>query len=1269
MDRRDDGSSPERQGPGRFARGPAPPPPAGPGSDKPPRSADQRAGFVRQLQAFRQRLLSTDARSPTIFLGKCSRSRHLDISSVRASATSLLSKCSTPQATIPLVLDREESAEAAALRAALVPLQRTVLSCAEDTGVEALHVGACWIEGLLEPEVYVRAPLILLPCALRQQSGGRNAGWHLAFESDGVLLNSALLALIKICRRYELPTDFEERLTELCAATKEETEATTAVLGALAELRFPATGPLLPPRPLTALTKRVALTRPDLHSLRLVPYTVLGLFEVSSTTLHADLGTMVERAIAGETDQGIVDNLLDTPADDPSTNEANLAAPVALDDVPDARLNLVVPSDPSQEAVILRAERADCVVVRGPPGTGKSQVIVNLVANALSRNQRVAVVCQKRVALDVVRDRMATVGLGDAAFLVHDPQADLKALYRQIATRMDASGAEPPREAELVTRLATDIDGGVRELRDLIGALAAPAHGIPVSALYARATPQLRPVLGVPESLTNLTFDQLPHALRAIRDAQPTQRLYDAPTSPAHLRRSWADLDLTLADALRRALHALVATTEGTPAAVLISDTPARDRLALAARRHEELKGAWYRIFLPSWHSAVGSVRSAREQMGSHDIPAWPTVLAAGAALQTAIEGLRPFMEDAWLADANALVGDPAALGRHVRLLQEFVEANLGRIQEYDRAVSPALRVFLRQCAERLGYDCDWSERTRAEVLNRWIGEAEHRAPQLRGDPLGRYEKLRATLDAKLLEKRGALQRDLPRYLRHASGPFVAPNAPRSEVRAAQTRWNKLRHEVGKQRQLWSLRKLVREFDGELRALTRCWLCLPEVVSDVFPLDKGYFDLVIFDEASQLAVERALPVLYRGKRVVIAGDEKQMPPSNWFSRKNDDGAAEDDDGDQHEALRAESLLEAAKRIYGFSYLEWHYRSEHQELIDFSNHAFYDGKLHVAANISCEAAEPPIRWVPVKGQWAERRNLREAQVAVDILQQELIDSEHAHRSVGIITMNQPQEEAVQEEIKRRRETDPLFAQLLLMAEQHPNQDERPVIKNIENVQGDERDVIIFSIGYAEGPDGVFRRQFGALSAAGGENRLNVAVTRAKKRVHVVCSFDPHELAVDDVKNIGPARFQQYLRYAKAVSERDTATLSKVREELGAGTANTEARSDVRFDSPFEEDVYNRLRDRGYELRTQWGFSGYRIDIAVVDPRNPGRFCLGVECDGAAFHSGRSVRERDIARQRFLERRGWRIARIWSRSWWQDPTGEIARVCALLPPTGA
>ena len=282
--------------------------------------------------------------------------------------------------------------------------------------------------------------------------------------------------------------------------------------------------------------------------------------------------------------------------------------------------------------------------------------------------------------------------------------------------------------------------------------------------------------------------------------------------------------------------------------------------------------------------------------------------------------------------------------------------------------------------------------------------------------------------------------------------------------------------------------------------------------------------------------------------------------------------------------------------------------------------------------------------PVKGLWAERRNLREVQAAVDILHQELIDNEHAHRSVGIITMNQPQEEAVQEEIKRRRETDPLFAQLLLMAEQHPNQDERPVIKNIENVQGDERDVIIFSIGYAEGPDGVFRRQFGALSAAGGENRLNVAVTRAKKRVHVVCSFDPHELAVDDMKNIGPARFQQYLRYAKAVSERDTAAMSEVRDELGAGTGNTAARNDIRFDSPFEEDVYNRLRDRGYELRTQWGFSGYRIDIAVVDPRNPSRFCLGIECDGAAFHSGRSVRERDIARQRFLERRGWRIARI-------------------------
>ena len=1254
-------------GASRFGPGLVRPTPAGPHrtSESPRTTSDQRAWFVGQLQAFRHRLLSTDARSPTIFLGKCSRSKHLDVSATRAAGTSLLSKCSTPQTTVPLVLDRDETPEASALRAALVPLQRTILACAEDTGVEALHVGVCWVEGLLEPDVYVRAPLLLLPCALRQQSGQRNAGWHLAFESDGVLLNSALLALVKTCRRYELPTDFEERLAELFASVREEKEAAAAILSALGELHFPATGTLVPPRPLTALSKRAALERPELHPLRLVPYTVLGLFEVSSTTLHADLGTMVERALAGETDQGIVDNLLDTPADDPSTNEANLAAPIALDDVPDARLNLVVPSDPSQEAVILRADRADCVVVRGPPGTGKSQVIVNLVANALSRNQRVAVVCQKRVALDVVRDRLATVGLGDAAFLVHDPQADLKAVYRQIATRMDASGAEPPREAEIVTRLATDIDASVRELRELIGALAAEAHGIPVSSLYAHATPQLRPVLDGLEGLTNLTFDQLPHALRTIRDAQPSQRLYDAPTSPVHLRRTWADLDPTHADGLHRALRALVATAERTPAAVLVSDGAERDRLALAARRYEDLKGAWYRFFVPSWHSAAGSVRSARRHMGSHDVPAWPVVLAAGAALETALDGLRPFMEDAWLQGASALVADPAALARYTRLLQEFVEANLGRIQEYDRAVSPALRALFSQCAERLGYEDDWSERTRAEVLNRWIGEAEHRYPQLRGDPLGRYEKLRATLDAKLLEKRSALQRDLPRYLRHASGPLVPPNAPQSEVRAAQTRWNKLRHEVGKQRQHWSLRKLVREFDGELRALTRCWLCLPEVVSDVFPLDKGYFDLVIFDEASQLAVERALPVLYRGKRVVVAGDEKQMPPSNWFTRKNDDGAP-DDDGERHEALRAESLLEAAKRIYGFSYLEWHYRSEHQELIDFSNHAFYDGKLHVAANISFGAAEPPIRWVAVKGQWVERRNLREAQVAVDLLHQELVDNEHAHRSVGIITMNQPQEEAVQEEIKRRRETDPLFAELFLMAEKHPNQDERPVIKNIENVQGDERDVIIFSIGYAEGPDGVFRRQFGALSAAGGENRLNVAVTRAKRRVYVICSFDPCELAVDDAKNIGPARFQQYLRYAKAVSERDTAALSKVREELGAGSSTAAAPIAVEFDSPFEEDVYNRLRDRGYELRTQWGFSGYRIDIAVVDPRNPSRFCLGVECDGAAFHSGRSVRERDIARQRFLERRGWRIARIWSRSWWRDPHGEIARVCALLPP---
>jgi very-short-patch-repair endonuclease len=232
----------------------------------------------------------------------------------------------------------------------------------------------------------------------------------------------------------------------------------------------------------------------------------------------------------------------------------------------------------------------------------------------------------------------------------------------------------------------------------------------------------------------------------------------------------------------------------------------------------------------------------------------------------------------------------------------------------------------------------------------------------------------------------------------------------------------------------------------------------------------------------------------------------------------------------------------------------------------------------------------------------------------------------------------------------------------------SRDDAFIVKNIENIQGDERDIIIFSTAFARPPERrPMRRNFGAIGKPGGENRLNVAFTRARCQMHILCSFDPGELMVDEAKNRGPRVLKAYLQYAKAVSEVQGHQVEALLKDL-AKEANRTNPTPIavgpQFESDFEKQVYEALRHRGLQVDTRVGVGSYRIDLAVVDPRDPARYCLAVECDGATYHSGRSVRERDVARQQLLERRGWAFERIWSRDWWRDPQREVERIAARV-----
>jgi very-short-patch-repair endonuclease len=217
-----------------------------------------------------------------------------------------------------------------------------------------------------------------------------------------------------------------------------------------------------------------------------------------------------------------------------------------------------------------------------------------------------------------------------------------------------------------------------------------------------------------------------------------------------------------------------------------------------------------------------------------------------------------------------------------------------------------------------------------------------------------------------------------------------------------------------------------------------------------------------------------------------------------------------------------------------------------------------------------------------------------------------------------------------------------------------------VKNIENVQGDERDIILFSITYAKNEEGKVVNRFGDLNKKGGENRLNVAVSRAKEAIIVVSSIEPDELNVTNTANIGPKLFKAYLKYARAVSSSQVDEIKAVVQEVNENVNTQIQQKELHFDSPFEEQVYQQLRNLEYEVTTQVGMSGYRIDMAIVHPHDSSRYILGIECDGAMYHSSKNAKERDVYRQRFLESRGWTIERIWSRNWWRNSSAEIERI---------
>ena len=484
-----------------------------------------------------------------------------------------------------------------------------------------------------------------------------------------------------------------------------------------------------------------------------------------------------------------------------------------------------------------------------------------------------------------------------------------------------------------------------------------------------------------------------------------------------------------------------------------------------------------------------------------------------------------------------------------------------------------------------------------------------------------------------------ALTRDLIRARLAQGVPnFGGADLPNSEVGI-------LKREIGKRRRQISVRKLFQTIPNLLPMLKPCILMSPISIAQYLDPKHSPFDIVVFDEASQIPVWDAVGAIARGKQAVIVGDPKQLPPTTFFQHAEDE---EEDTGEDGIVDDLESILDdcMSARLPWLP-LDWHYRSRHESLIAFSNYYYYNNRLLTFPSPMREGVGVSWRHVPggVYDRGKSATNKAEAEAIVKEVIRRLENPVLKDWSIGIVTFSQAQQtliENLMEEVRRERsDVDYFFSE----------EAAEPVfVKNLENVQGDERDVILFSICY--GPDSLGRvsMNFGPMNKEGGERRLNVAITRARREVIVFSTLRADQIDLARSRARGVRDLKNFIEYA----ERGPSAIAEA----------TQYDSAAGFDSPFEKAVYDVLVNKGWEVHRQVGCARYRIDLAVVDPDRPGQYLLGIECDGANYHRAKTARDRDKLREGILRGLGWRLYRIWSTDWWTNFDQEVRKLEAAL-----
>jgi very-short-patch-repair endonuclease/polyhydroxyalkanoate synthesis regulator phasin len=1095
-------------------------------------------------------------------------------------------------------------ATASALSVPLTPdeLQRRLLrtfydarTLLEEQGVNTLFLALGYVEWYEadSSQDLRRAPLVLVPVQL-ERSSARDS-FVLRYSDDEVGDN--------LCLRRKLDEDFGVRLPDLFQG--EDVDADEAdVAGYFARVRDAVRG-----QPRWRVDEEAAS---------------LSFFSFAKFLMYHDLDPESWPTGADITDNAVLRALVVEGEQIPQPGEP-LPDGAHIDDVVEPQdTHQVCDADSSQVRAIVAANRGLTMVIQGPPGTGKSQTITNIIAEAIGQGRTVLFVSEKMAALDVVKRRLDQLGLGDACLELHSHKTHKRLVLQELGRTLDAAGYErsgPKAQPERVKEQRDRLNVYERALHEPVGkTCVAPyqAMGEIILLTTSHSDALLPPMkIAAPTGWSPEDYARR-HAL--IEEAQTLVAArgvpHDNPLWVFGLTECTPDIERRIPRAIKKAQKAVKALVEAGEAASRSGDAPT------TKAECEPLTHVGANVFL----LLSGKSRRARAELigalAEHEVAtrelADVVALDEDAAFGAGVPlGDLPFEEQsgalaAWLEGLGSL-DDVAAFNE----LRSRLEA--------DR-----LSVVAGQAASWKAAGADLVDAFELSWFTALLDRALSKRPALSGFVRETHESTVASFaaaDIALLRAnrtRLALEHldRLPSY-QSASGTLGL-----------------LRKEIAKKSRRLPLRKLLAQTGTAIQAIKPVFMMSPLSIATFLQQGGLDFDLVVFDEASQVRPVDAFGAILRGRQTVVVGDEKQLPPTTFFDAMTSEGASGDEDEEEPMSAGIQSVLELflAKEAPKEPLL-WHYRSRHHSLIALSNAEFYSNELMVFPHAEQQSEDLGLVYhcLPetVYGRGRTQRNPEEARAVAEAVLDHA--RENPDLTLGVSAFSSSQMQAILDELETMRRLQPEYEGFFTA---HP--EEPFFVKNLENVQGDERDVIFISVGYGRDAGGTVSMNFGPLNQQGGERRLNVLITRARRRCEVFTNLRADDIDLSRTKARGVEALKHFLRYA------ETQTL----DEAVTGPPPTE--------SPFEAAVRDILEDAGHQVDTQVGVAKYRVDLAVVDERDPGRYVLGIECDGKTYHHARSARDRDRLRQTVLEQMGWRLYRIWSTDWFKHPEREAKRL---------